>query len=217
MRKYLYISILTLISLVATAANADDIYFAKNSNFDAGNELVINGGSYLQANADSGWFRSDGNHFAGNQSYLTGSCDSCGPYQYRGYFAFGQLESGVFGDAQFTVNTYSITGKGSLELFGTDLDPYQVDSSQNWTDISKYNALNSGVLLGEISLDPSLSNQYVTVDFSSAGLAWLNSHAGDDIVIGANWDAVATPEPGTLMLLGSGMTGLTGVIRRRRS
>jgi hypothetical protein len=39
----------------------------------------------------------------------------------------------------------------------------------------------------------------------------------NDVLATANFSVVATPEPSSLMLLGSGLAGLVGVVRRKRS
>ena len=217
MRKHLYIFILSLalLSLMA-AAHASDSIFAGYSHFDFGNHLLLNGGAADLPNLDSGWFRNDGKHFAGNQNYETGYCEGCGgDFYYHSYFSFNQLPTAFeYTSATFTVNSYTIKDyAGTLLLYGTDLDPYDVNSSHDWDDVGKYNALVSGSLLGSISLTPDDSDRYVTVDFTPDGIDWLKAHVGAAVVIGADWAPV--PEPSTLVLIGSGALGLASVVRRK--
>ena len=218
MRKFLVFGTFALLLFMVVGAQAQpqqDSFFSGASSFTSTNELTINGNNYF--NFDSGWFRSDGIHEGGNTNYITGYCapNDCGGYFYHGYFSFDLSNfGGGAANASATIYSWLIQyDPGTYYLYGTSLTPAEVDSSQNWNDIGKYNALVAGPLLGSIAVSPSDSYTNVTVNFTADGLAWLNANAGMQVVVGADFQE--TPEPGTLMLLGMGALGVLGAVRRK--
>jgi hypothetical protein len=214
MRKLLVVFAVVLLGFTVGAQAQPDSYFAGGSGFTAGNHLTVDALSYF--NTDSGWFRNDGIHQANNPNYITGYCSGCGGFFYHGYWAFDLSTLTSANTAAFTVFSYGIAiDPGTLLLYGTSLNPSDVDSSLDYTSVTLYNDLVAGPLIGSISLTPGNSLQDITVTLNAAGISWLDAHAGSGAVIGADWSQAYTPEPGSLLLLSTGIVGLAGAIRRK--
>jgi hypothetical protein len=63
-----------------------------------------------------------------------------------------------------------------------------------------------------------LANDFNHIGLDELYMAAVNPEYQDLMIRGAIPEAaLATPEPGTLLLLGSGMAGLIGLARKRRS
>jgi PEP-CTERM motif len=225
MRKLLLILAVALLASTAVQGQVGmpDSVFGGYSTFNSGNDLVVNGVNNFY-NFDSGWFRNDGLHTGGNTNYLAGYCavDDCGGYYFHDFFSFDldNIDDYTVTSASFTLDTYAIKyDPGTFLLYGTKLSPDDVDSSEYWSNVGKYNALISGPLVGSIAVGPGDSYTNVKVTFNADGLAWLNSNAGEEVVLGGDFsEAGQVPEPGSLMLLllGTGVIGLAGAIRRVR-
>lgn len=216
-RTLLAVLLLAFTGLSAQASSIDS-FFAGDSGYNAGNHLTINGNTFT--NTDSGWFRSDGIHNAGNTNYITGYCapNDCGGYNFHGYLSFDLSNfSGGATTASFVVNSYLIQfDPGTLLLYGTSLMPSDVYSGNNYNSVALYNALVTGPLIGSLAVTPADSFTYLTVTLNSAGLAWLNAHAGTGAVIGMDFrEANQVPEPASLLMLGTGLLSLGGFARKR--
>ena len=215
MRKF--VLALAVVFLVAMSVNA----FAENfafgfSSFTPGNNLNVNGTAFY--NIDSGWINSNGVHQANNTNYYSGFYDCGGTGVCKNYFVFDLtgLDAKKINTATFTVNTYSISVGGTYYIFGTNLSGPNVSSTNGFTSIPYYNRLTAGPIIGSIVLTPGMSNTNVTITLNHQGEQWVKSGEGSTAVLGGEFIPVgAVPEPGTLMLVGTGVVGLAGLLRRK--
>lgn len=110
----------------------------------------------------------------------------------------------------------TLTLTGAWNVVGFELEP---DIFQQEEVTAQY--FNGGTLLGTIDLFPNGSNgallfaAHSDQDITSVQITDL---AGDDFAIAqlrAGNSPVTTPEPGSILLFGSGILGLAGVLRRK--
>jgi hypothetical protein len=204
------VGLLALILFSAGASAQTSCAFC-DSSFTSTNNLTINGTAY--DNVDSGWIDANGNHTGGNTNYATG-VDSGVPVS--DYFSFELANlAGTVTSASLNVDAYDLTANGPYAIYATTLTPDEVNSGNSFNSVAYYDALTSGQEIGTIDLVTADDNSTVTIDLNAAGLAWLQANEGDGIVVGGVYNQAVTPEPSSLLLLGSGIVGLAVMIRRK--
>jgi hypothetical protein len=189
-------------------------------------------------NTNSGWITSTGTEQSNNPTYSSGFMYG---EQFDNYFTFNLSGvSGTITGATFNVETYSVVGSGIFSIYSTSLTP--TEAEQNPTN-PYFSDLTSGTLIGLIPIDSTEHDQLLAISLNSAGLSWLQANEGNLIVLGGAYiapgsityafgqsklnsnnaldiqtgggEATVTPEPGSFLLLGSGLIGLVGMVRRK--
>jgi PEP-CTERM motif len=212
MRRHFVLLAITIVAVWSISASAENFAFGFSS-FTSTNNLNIDGSPYY--NIDSGWINSNGVHQASNTNYYSGFFDCGGTGICKNFFSFDLtlLNTRTVNSATFTVFSYGISVPGTYLIFGTNLDPSDVNSANGYTSVPFYNRLTAGPLIGLISLTPGMSYTDVTITLDHQGLMWLKNHEGGGAVVGGEFQPI--PEPGTLVLLGTGVLGLAGILRRK--
>ena len=112
----------------------------------------------------------------------------------------------------------TLTLTGNFNVAGFELEP---DAFAQEEVTATYYATDLTTVLGTIDLFPNGSSGallFGASDASNIGKIVINDLAGDDFAIAqlrAGTFVGTTPEPGTMILLGTGLLGALGVMRRK--
>lgn len=82
------------------------------------------------------------------------------------------------------------------------------------TSVTTANSNGNVLFFGVVSTDPT--KRITKVEISNTFPTEGDVFGLDDLTIGTSLAGTATPEPGTFLLLGGGLAGLVGVLRRRK-
>ena len=230
MKKALLFGLISLMLVtVANASTSMAIFAFTYPPFQTGDvELQTANGNTVSTM--TGWYDIAGYHDATNPDYLAGLCgssDSCngGNDVMNNFFTFN-VPAGTYtsatisaflpnpgsGMSAFYCNCTSLT----YQLFDVST-PISLLMASNSGQTGIFNDLESGTFFGSVAVTAADQGTQILVTLDAAGLASLNAAAGGDWAVGGSiyGAQTPTPEPGTLIMFGSGMLGLAGILRRK--
>jgi hypothetical protein len=228
MKKVLLFGLISLMLVtVANASTSMSIFAFTYPPYQTGDvELQTNNGNTVAGL--TGWYDHSGSHDATNPDYIVGLCgssDSCngGNKVFNNFFSFN-LPAGTYtsatisaflpnpgnGMSAFYCNCTSLT----YQLFDVATPVGQVNAS-NSGRVDIYNDLASGTFFGSAVVTSADQGTQILIQLNAAGLASLNASAGNVWDVGGSIYGAQAPEPGTLVMLGSGIIGLAGILRRK--
>jgi len=196
MKRVLWLTVLAL--ALPLTAFADSVDFTNSGGILAGstNGLSLTGSALIAVNNGSGLVTGTD---LGSVSFSTGAL-SGGSMQMGGTFAAG--------------GSFTITGNGSNGVPNGTIFAGTFSSPATWTLVTLANGTHNYTLTGVVAgtLGSNFFTNGVTVQLTvNTGRGFFNGRTH----ISSGDTNVVVPEPGSLSLLGTGLLGLAGVIRRK--
>jgi hypothetical protein len=198
MKRVLWLTVLALALPLTAFANSVD--FTNSGGILAGSNsgLSLTGSALIAVNGLGGSGLVTGNNL-GSVSFSTGEL-SGGSLQMGGTFAAG--------------GSFTITGNGSNGVPSGTIFSGTFSGPATWTLFTLANGTHNYTLTGVVAgtLGSSFYTNGVTVQLTiNTGRGFFNGRTH----ISSGDTNVVVPEPGSLSLLGTGLLGLAGVVRRK--
>ena len=199
MKKLLLLAVLALALPTAVFASSS-VDFTNSGGTLSGSSsgLTLSGSTLIAVNGLNGGGLITGNDL-GSVSFTTGALTS-GSLQMGGTFAAG--------------GTFTITGNGMNGVPSGTLFTGTFSGPVTWTLVTLANGTHNYTLTGSLSgwTGGGASTVGVTVQLTiNTGKGFFNGST----TISSGDTSIVVPEPGSLGLLGTGLLGLAGVVRRK--
>jgi PEP-CTERM motif len=199
MKKMLLLAVLALALPTAVFAGSGVDYTNSGGTLSGTNSgLSLSGSVLIAVNGLNGGGLITGNNL-GTLEFSTGALSS-GSLQMGGTFAAG--------------GSFTITGNGTNGIPNGTLFTGSFSGPVTWTLITLSNGTHNYTLSGSLSgwNGSGAATQGVTVQLTiNTGKGFFNGSTN----ISSGDTNIVVPEPGSLSLLGTGLIGLAGVIRRK--
>lgn len=199
MKKILLLAVLALALPTAVFAGSSVDYTNSGGTLSGSSSgLTLSGSALIAVNGLNGGGLITGNNL-GSVSFSTGALTS-GDLQNGGTFAGG--------------GWFTITGNGTNGVPNGTLFTGTFDGPVTWTLVTLANGTHNYTLTGAVSgtTGTGMWTVGVTVQLTiNTGKGFFNGRT----TISSGDTNIVVPEPGSLSLLGTGLIGLAGVVRRK--